>query len=212
MTYLYGVSITRELGGRSRGPATSLSYVQSKVSIANEKVSIVELLNLLGFECQPPSEGRSIKIKCPFGFEHRDFGHENAFRVYSSNTGFCFAGHGFMTPVWLAAQSWDVEPEEAASRLLGHIGWVDATDAEQLKTLLEPQVLAVDTEALSAALRVWCGRQADWSWMQYQDAVARALAQLTSLLPLVSNGDDAAKWLDRGKQVMARVMGMVSSR
>lgn len=186
------------------------SHARSPVSIANEQVSLVELMNVLGHDCPVPPEGRSVKVSCPFGFEHSDYGHEAAFRVYSSNTGFCFAGHGFMTPVWLAAQSWDVSPEEAAKRLLAHIGWVDTSSVENARALLDPSEPEVDVDALREALRVWCTRQDDWTVFEYHKAVNEALAQLTSLLPLVHDGADASKWLDSGKRVMARVMGMVS--
>lgn len=188
--------------GRSRNPVT----------IANERVSLVELLGVLGHDCPYPPEGRSVKIHCPFGFEHSDHGNEAAFRVYSGNTGFCFAGHGFMTPVWLAAQSWDVEPAEAAQRLLNHIGYVDVSDVDLVRELLEAPPELVDKDALGAALRVWCERQDDWRQFEYSEPVTKAIDQLWSLLPRVSCASEAARWLDVGKIVMARVMGMVSSR
>lgn len=184
---------------------------RSLVESANAVVSLIGLLRKQGVECDPPVEGRSVKVFCPFGFEHSDDGQEQALRLYDSNTAFCFAGHGFLTPVRLAQLMWDLSSQDAALRLLEEAGetlLLGPMDAEQTRARFAERP-EMDRSALQQALNVWCARQPGWKSMEFHPDVLSVLEKLSELLPAVQSDEDAEKWLTCGKVVMERTMGRV---
>ena len=179
------------------------------ISQVNEEVSFLAVCRLVGMEVPDGlPAGGSVKVHCPFGFQHRDHGAEAAFRVYpDSNSGYCFAGCGFFSSVMLAATSWDCSHEEAARRLQDtfevrglDVGW------EQAVQPVPPP--AVDTAALAQALHSYCAREIpDWESVQFQPGPSEMLAKCLRLLGKVSSYEDAYKWLDVAKQAMKIKMG-----
>jgi hypothetical protein len=176
------------------------------VRTANDEVSIVGLLRNLGHECPDVIEGRSVKIRCPFGFTHTDMGVDPAFRVYATNTAYCFAGCGYFTPSWLAAQAWDCSSTEAADRLLREVGYVVPSTSESALALLELSDPTPSPADLQAALRVWCLRDPDWPAVEFEEDVLRYFNRLVDLLPHVHDSAAADQWLRNAKTVMGRVL------
>jgi hypothetical protein len=72
----------------------------------------------------PEGLDRSWKTHCPFYFEHPDGGLEKNLRVYGSNSAYCFAMHGFLTPVRLVQLRSETGPKRAAQILAERYGLV----------------------------------------------------------------------------------------
>lgn len=70
----------------------------------------------------PEDLASSWKTRCPFGFEHADGGIDPNFRVYPTNTCYCFAMHGGMGPVRLVMTQRDLPPTRAAQVLAERYG------------------------------------------------------------------------------------------
>lgn len=176
------------------------------VSLANERVGIGYVCGLVGVEVPESSPGRSVKVRCPFGFTHRDHGLEAAFRVYfETNTAFCFAGCGFFTPVWLAATAWDRLPSEVARDLLEGIGYGGLDPDSRWEAAQSGPVVGVDRAALVEALQGWAGRTIpDWERRQFGD-LAPALQAGLGLVGRVEDEDGAWLWLDGVKKYLVRV-------
>lgn len=175
---------------------------ESEMDAADAKVSIVGLLRQAGVDCPDVQEGRSFKIRCPFGFTHSDGGVDPAFRVYGdSNSGYCFACTKFYTPVRLAAEMWDCRPAEAAHRLLEQIG-------EPFKVVYEAfsKEKTPDRESLSAALTVFCEGKAGQPSYDFPETVSAALGQCLNLVGSVGTAADARRWLDTCKAVMRQII------
>lgn len=101
----------------------SSKSVDPRVQLANDKVRIEEVLTKY-FNTYVPYQAHSWKVRCPFFFEHDDGGIDRQFRVYSAtNTGYCFALHGTLTPVrlWSIRGSFRTQ-REAATALLDTFG------------------------------------------------------------------------------------------
>lgn len=107
--------------GRSRR-RMSLEQAQRLIERTNEVVSVFDVLTDF-FGISHPSQGRSYKGYCPFGFEHPDGGSEKGFRTYpATNSSYCFFQHGSMPPVRLIQIDKGWKAVRAAYFLLDHYG------------------------------------------------------------------------------------------
>lgn len=180
------------------------------VGAVDAEVSFTDVCRLVGMEVPDhiPS-GRSAKVRCPFGFQHRDYGAEAAFRIYpDTNSGFCFAGCGYYGPVGLAAAYWDVSRPEAAQRLRDTFSlrsvMQNVTWEEAIERVEDPDI---NRSALAVALTEFCARQCvAWEHRQFEPKIADVLAKCLGLLERVDSRDDVWKWLDVSKQVMMTAM------
>jgi hypothetical protein len=181
---------------------------RSWIDLANEKISITDVLTTLGIYVPTNVKGGgSRKVHCPFGFYHSDGGLSKAMRVYlQSNTVYCFSCSKRYGPVALAAAKWDCSWDNAAFRLLEDSGykpksikerWAEATAVSGE----EPP----DTLALAEALKTYCsGISSDWDIRQLDGDVASTLDSCLKLLDSVKTDESALKWLKTCKVVMAR--------
>lgn len=179
------------------------------ITIANEQVSIVSVLQMLGVDL-PDDVGssRSRKLSCPFGqVYHSDGGVSPAMRIYpDTNSAYCFSCSMYFTPVSLAAQGLDCDPLTAANRLLDRIGHRPTTLAQKWEQArsYEPEP---DKALLADALKTYCRRiNPDWAGRQFDPAVAATLTRCLSLLDLVHTAQDVSLWLSRCKVAMCRTL------
>jgi len=178
------------------------------VTVANEKVSIVTVLTMLGVEVDDIGMGRARKVHCPFGgLYHSDQGLSPAMRVYpDSNSAYCFSCAAYYTPVGLAAKGLDTTWRKAATHLLDRIGYRPMDLAAQFKDALEYEP-EPDKALLADALKTYCRRiDPDWARRQFEPRVAGILTRCLSLLDLVTSQDDVHLWLCKCKEVMRRAL------
>lgn len=181
----------------------------SPVTVANEQVSIVTVCQLVGVDVPDDiGSGRSRKVHCPFGeVYHSDHGAAAAMRIYpDSNSAWCFSCSMYFTPVKLAAQAWDQDPQTAALRLLDRVGYrpVDLAQAWASVTSYEPEP---NRALLADALKTYCRRIAPgWGQQQFEPRVAATLTRCLALLDLVKTDEDVKTWLESCKTAMKRVL------
>lgn len=172
------------------------------ISLADEKVPITTVLNMLGVEVADPRR----KFCCPFGdVYHSDGGIAAAMRVYpDSNSAFCFSCSAYYTPVMLAARALEIPRRVAALHLLDRIGY-RGLDLASAWAQAKEHVPPVDKAMLADALKIYCRRVAPrWSSQQFEPAVSRLLIRCFDLLDLVRTPEDANLWLVRCKEAMSR--------
>jgi len=169
--------------------AIDTQMARRAIEAVNREVSLVRFLNDEGYPVQGPDQARSIKTHCPWGWTHPDGGMEKSFRVYGSNTGFCFGGCGFINPVIAAERLWEIPPQRAARELAAryHVSTGDLATA----VAIMQRGLAVDRIELVDALRRWC--DASFTEDERIDA-RRALARCASVVELIQDASDAARW------------------
>lgn len=186
---------------------------ESAVHFANREVSILEVCRRLGMQV-PEIREKSVKTYCPFGFMHADEGRSPAFRIYSeSNSVYCFAGCGRFEPAGLWAHAHDLEPEEAALRLLNLTGAIAHWEGDEKawEALTKPPVPDPPSQPdLAAALKLYCERiDSSWEADQFHDYVADRLQQCLELLPRVHTPAEAHQWLDATKRIMRVAIGVI---
>lgn len=186
-------------------PSTAL------VGRVNEAVEFAAVCRLVGMTVPDMASisGRSVKVHCPFGHMHKDRGASASFRVYAdTNSGWCFAGCGYFSPVSLAATAWDVSWEDAAERLREKfdVSVLEAVTWEQASVPREEPV--IDRAALAVALSEHCYRSfpGRWESMQFQAPVSGMYSRCLETLEKVETRDQAWRWLDATKQVMENAM------
>lgn len=182
----------------------------SSISIANEKVSITTVCQMLGMFVPELYYLSSLKLHCPFGdVSHADGGQARAFRVYpEDNTAFCFACGIFFTPVRLLAMARDLSVEEAAEVLLEEAGYQPEDPDDRWALLLQSTEEPVSQLELAEALKIFCARvDPSWEERQFDTAIAVRFQQCLDLLSGVKNGADSKKWLAGTKQVMITILG-----
>lgn len=180
----------------------------SVITVANEQVSIVTVLQMLGVSLPDDiGDSRSRKICCPFGaVYHSDGGVSPAMRVYpDTNSVYCFSCSWSFTAVRLAAKAMDVDQTSAARRLLDRIGYQPQQSGAWGHALrYEP---ALDTTLMADALKTYCRRVcAGWATRQFDVPVAAALTRCLTLLDLVTSGAEVGVWLAGCKRVMDRAL------
>lgn len=117
--------IGRRLPGSEKyqRPPEQRKRSNSAIDRANELPIQVVLAD--EFDVHVPIEiTTSWKTYCPFSWEHMDGGTDKTLRVYPTNSAFCFALHGVLTPVKLISVQRDVEPIQAARWLCDRYGLV----------------------------------------------------------------------------------------
>ncbi len=182
---------------------------RSTVAVANEQVSIVTVLQMLGIELPDDiGSGRSRKLHCPFGdVYHSDQGASAAMRVYpETNSAYCFSCSAYFTPVSLAAKAMGCSMPQAAEQLLDRVGhrpldlagqWAQAKEYEP-----DP-----DKALLADALKTYCRRKhPGWEMQQFDGSVAAVLTRCLGILDLVKTANDATTWLDVCKRAMDRAL------
>lgn len=182
----------------------------SVVAVANEKVSIVTVLRMLGVELPDDDIGlsRSRKVSCPFGqIYHSDHGVSPAMRIYpETNSAWCFSCSVYFTPVKLIAQGMDLGMVAAATRLLDHVGLKPVELAEAWKHASE-YVPEPDRALMADALKTYCRRICStWSERQFDSEVAATLTRCLAILDLVCTNDDVNLWLVKCKEAMRHVL------
>lgn len=179
--------------------------MSGEIAIANEQVSIIKACNMIGMDI-PDFSLASLKVYCPFGhLYHADEGRSRAMRIYpATNSAFCFASCGYLSPVKLIAIDKDSTEQEAAEWLLEQIGWVPPDYVSQWEAL-EGKPEEIDTVALTGALKTACvAMTPQWEELQFEEDVAVRLSQCLGLVRKVKTKEDADKWMSVSKQVMAR--------
>lgn len=179
---------------------------QRTADLANERVPILDVCRWVGMDVPADAEGaRSVRLRCPFGeLSHSDGGVGRDFRVYPVNNDCtCFAGCGYFSPVWLAAQAWGVGTTAAATALLDRIGYRPLDRAGAWEAACTVPV-GLDRPRLAAALRTYAARVVPgWERSQYDPAVTDLLERCLTLLDLVGDQAGATAWLDTCKRVVA---------
>ena len=177
----------------------------------DEHVDFVAVCRLVGMDVPDMSHlsGRSVKVHCPFGHMHSDRGASAAFRVYAdTNSGWCFAGCGYFSPVRLAAMAWDVDADLAAERLreMFGISVLEEVTWEAASAPVPEQ--EIDRAALAVALSEHCQREfaGRWATLQFDAKVSDVLSKCLTALEKVQTTDQAWRWLDVSKTVMGHVM------
>ena len=196
----------QESPGFSRGEHVKMDPREA-IKLANEHVSIIDACNMVGMELGDFTAS-SMKVYCPWGHvTHMDGGMSKSMRVYpETNSAFCFASCGYLTPVKMIALDRDVSEEEAAEILLTEINYVPPDYMSKWNALIAEQI-PVNTSALAEALKVACARMTeDWDDVQFDDEISTKLVQCLGLLPKVQTNEDADKWLDVSKIVMKTVL------
>lgn len=182
---------------------------KSVITVANEDVSIVTVLQLLGVELPDDLDlSRNRKVHCPFGeVYHSDHGLTAAMRVYpDTNSAWCFSCSVYYTPVKLMAQATNVDMLTAAQRLLDRVGHrpVSMAQAWAQATTHEP---TPDRALLADALKTYCRRVCQaWQDQQFDPRVAATLTRCLAILDLVTTDEDVHEWLCRCKDAMRRVL------
>jgi hypothetical protein len=177
------------------------------VTVANEKVSIVTVCQMLGMAV-PDDIAHSGKVHCPFGeLYHSDAGVDPAMRLYlESNHAYCFNCAAYFSPVQLAAKALDCDRRTAAIRLLDRIGYKPLDLATAWRDAVQ-HVPEPDKTMLADALKTYCARiDPHWSSRQFDPWVAHRLTRCLSLLDLVRSDDDVTLWLMGCKEVMRRML------
>ena len=172
-------------------------------ALANERVSILHVCKLIDVQAS-----YGMKLYCPFGrMYHRDDGVSPSFRIYEdTNSGNCFAGCGYFSPVTLYARSKGLEFMDAADELLDSIGY-DRHDVDKRWDKIMNHVPEIDVEALGQALRIYCSRiDRHWEFNQFETPVSTKLGACLQLLDHVSDLAQAQLWLKSCKLVMERAL------
>lgn len=178
-----------------------LAQDRALIQTANRTVPMAVACRLGGMRV--PEGNR--KTHCPVEeTEHPDQGAEPAFRVYARDA-WCFACQSFWTPTKIFAHLEDVTEDQAAVKLLEHVGYRPANFAHLWRDAVkDPEP---DQAALQQALRNFCAAaDPGWDTHRLEAGVAEYLAQCFRFLVQVKNAADAARWLELSQQVMGSVL------
>lgn len=189
---------------------------ESKVALVAARISVVEVMQCMGFEVEQPSEGTSIKTYCPFTWLHPDGKATKGFRLYGDGGAYCFIEQQRYDSVSVASLVWDCTPTQAATRLAqgqrptqGRAQGAVVTVAA-LSDLagvigpglndLGPQTIVGPSQRVSylAALQTWCSAVP-------ARRSSPAYCQVLDLLDCVSTVEQAQQWLAAAKQVLGQV-------
>lgn len=180
------------------------------INLANDIVSMSDAYRLLGLpDADYASSG--AKVACPFGSVFHPDG-QKSFRIYDDRGGFCFACNERYTPVSLVAKAKDCSIAEAAEALLEAVNHKQRSAEERFAEAYAPSV-AVDTDSLAEALKLYCARMFPlWGIDQFDDRVSARLRKVLDLLPSVNSEEDSRLWLEGAKTAMTNIMNQVSGK
>lgn len=134
----------------------------------------------------PEDLQRSWKTDCPFAFEHYDGGKDKNFRVYQTNTAYCFDVHGMLTPVRLASMHWDLSPVRAARRLEDKYERGHRPYWERMKEMILQQEVAeelkVSPQSAVAALHMRLSQDERYVRRQFDQDVTKATETILEAL------------------------------
>lgn len=168
-------------------------------SIANRVVPMPVACRLAGVYAPDVYRDSGSKVHCPFGdFSHSDGGREPAFRIWSDHA-WCFSCREWFSPVKIASRIWDVSYDQAALRLLDHVGYKPVDYAHHWQEVSGPP--ALDRTAVAQALRNYCTGLAPQDRL-LEPGVAEYLSRCLGFLTQVKDETDAAEWLALSKRVM----------
>jgi len=169
--------VTRELAGAEKYRRESVvtprqKALQVEVDRANAVPIQSVLRDLFGLFI-PAGLERSWKTACPFAFEHPDGGVERNMRIYASNSAYCFAMHGFLTPVRIVQIRSEVGQARAAKILADRYGlakrepyWVRMTQlvrdhSTQIQSAGSPTHAAAALQSALSRVESYASRQFD---------------------------------------------------
>lgn len=181
----------------------------SSVDLANDYVGITSVLENMGIYVPETSSGVSWKSHCPFeDYYHIDGGRDKSLRIYfESNTAFCFAGCGYLTPVKLFSLKTGLSEIDAAEILLSQSGYELPTFEDELEGVLRAKT-RVSRAFLREALQTFCARTVGDSWrsVQFDDYVLVSLEKCLVLLDKVNDEIKARSWLELSKKYMSEIL------
>lgn len=185
-----------------------MSAEVSIITLANERMSIIDACNELGMDVFDFSVA-SLKVHCPFEqISHADGGQSKAMRIYpGTNSAWCFACQQYFTPVKLIAMDRDVTELEAAQYILDKTNYVTPDYVSRWEALTQ-ETYELNTDDLAEALKVACARMTpDWEERQFDPTVSEKLRLCLGKLPRLKTEEDANKWLAIAKKAMRQTLG-----
>lgn len=158
---------------------------------------------------------RSWKTSCPFSYEHPDGGIEKNMRIYASNSAYCFAAHGVLTPVRMMQVHYGVSQSRAARMLADRYGLVKSEPYwKRMERLVLEQATRMQ-EAGSpahavAALQTALGRVPGYTHKQFDPEVTTAmeaeLERLDEVLRVQRDGG-VREWFREALRRMTEMVG-----
>lgn len=182
---------------------------------ANDEVPITVLLREY-WKLAIPEGAESWKVSCPFAGEHKDGGADRQFRVYSStNSGWCFSVHGFLTPVRL----WQMRVgsptlKDAARDLLIKFGIrIKEPSWQERFALIRAEATerhTITAEAMVEALQVYLRGLPAYTTRQFDtDVLTHVNSLLVDIQQFCTRGatlEEARRWLVEAQTASARVI------
>ena len=178
------------------------------VARANEITDLRLMLNELDCDIPEDTVG-SWKARCPWGAEHEDGGIDKAMRYYpESNSAFCFATHGMLTPVRLVSMAEGISQHKSAQRLMGSAGikygWRDRF--HEMQAASSPYVTATPAYAFSA-LQVRLRAYPAYMERQYDSDFRAALeARMDVLGATPGSFDSYMAWVEESVAALAPLL------
>lgn len=162
-------------------------------------------LDVFGIEAPETDEfTRSVKMWCPFQFDHPNPLDRN-FRFYpATNTCYCFEVHGLLTPVKLIAMSRDKGYRDAALWLVVEYDlarprpYKERWQQLMLEQEHKPQL---DLQTVCAALHVFISSSKVAPY-QFDPEIQKVVAHRLELLDQLTRISDAQNWLFQSKQLL----------
>lgn len=177
---------------------------------ANREVDIFKVLEEF-FDIRHPSEGKSWKGYCPFGFEHPDGGVDKGWRTYpATNSSYCFVMHGYLTPVRLIQIQTGRKAAASAKYLLEHYGLLGSYDwrerfqeisADRAQRQNEPLgAVSYVVEALNMSLEDHPAYESEQYKSYFAEALEAELGRLDQTLSVSkTTEEDIRRWLQEAK-------------
>lgn len=178
---------------------------RSLVDIANEKVPIEKVCDLLGMDAPDLSYMKSPKMYCPFGGIHSDGGAEKSFRLFGeTNSAYCHGCVKRWSSVSLYADAKDMRWPEAAEFLLDHFEISKETAEDRWRELMRAQdKTPLNTADLAESLRLYCVRICpDWEKRQFDPDTSALFNRCLSLISAITTADEVDLWREKTKLIM----------
>ena len=180
------------------------------VDRANEATSTLTMLLSLGCSI-PEGVQRSWKFHCPWEEEHGDGGKDKAARYYgTTDTAFCFAGHGALTPVKMLAYDSGITYKKAAEKILRDTGqWNVTVDwRERFAELKDKKQAAVSITYAVDALRLALSEDEQYRYRQYDEDVRAKMEQALEVLDAIPDYslENLRLWRNKSKAAILKVV------